>query len=88
MCLLHDMLSNVAGTFAYAAPELLMGEPCDTRADLFSFGVIMWEVLTHEIPVRGNLRGIQTPEEAPVEVSSSQVFCIQDNERYTKVIEI
>lgn len=57
-----------AGTFAYAAPELLMGEPCDTRADLFSFGVIMWEVLTHEIPVRGNLRGIHIPEEAPQEV--------------------
>ena len=72
------MCDYITGTFAYAAPELLMGEPCDTRADLFSFGVIMWEVLTHEIPVRGNLRGILVPEEAPVEVelmnSSSQIF--------------
>ena len=34
---------ETAGTFAYAAPELLMGEPSDTRAELFSFGVIMWE---------------------------------------------
>lgn len=46
-----------------------MGEPCDQRADLFSFGVIMWEIVTHEIPVRGNLRGIQTPQEAPKEAS-------------------
>ena len=34
-----------------------------------SFGVIMWEVVTHEIPVRGALRTIDVPKEAPEEVS-------------------
>ena len=85
LCLANDsttlgtLKQLAAGTFAYAAPELLMGEPCDTRADLFSFGVIMWEVLTHEIPVRGNLRGLHIPEEAPQEVRfilSSVLSCL------------
>ena len=38
---------------------------------LCSFGVIMWEVVTHEIPVRGALRSIDVPKEAPAEVSAA-----------------
>ena len=41
----------------------------EVRTFLCSFGVIMWEVVTREIPVRGALRTIEVPQEAPEEVS-------------------
>ena len=47
---------HLPGTFAYAAPELLMGQPCTEKADIFSLGVLLHELITHEIPVRGQMR--------------------------------
>lgn len=38
------------GTWAYAAPEVLRREPCDTRADIFSFGVLLYEAYTGKLP--------------------------------------
>lgn len=32
--------------FGYTAPEVLRGEPADTRADVFSLAVVLWEALT------------------------------------------
>eukprot|EP00891_Asterochloris_glomerata_P006316 jgi/Astpho2/6316/Aster-08149 len=48
-----------------AAPEMLLGEHCDPRADIYSFGVTMHEVLTGEPPRRGQLRDIKVPFECP-----------------------
>ena len=42
-----------------AAPEMLLGEHCDPRADIYSFGMTMHEVLTGEPPRRGQLRDIK-----------------------------
>ena len=47
---------HLPGTFAYAAPELLMGKACSEKADIFSLGVLLHELVTHEVPVRGQLR--------------------------------
>jgi serine/threonine protein kinase len=38
------------GTWAYAAPEVLRNEPCDTRADIFSFGIMLYEACTGQLP--------------------------------------
>ena len=31
------------------------------QADIFSFGVIIWEVIAHETPIRARLRELQVP---------------------------
>ncbi len=41
------------GSPSYVAPEMLLDQPVDGRADLFSLGVILYEVLTGEKPFRG-----------------------------------
>ena len=41
------------GTFHYIAPERLKGDPSDNRADIWSTGVMFYEMLTGELPFKG-----------------------------------
>ena len=44
---------RLAGTLAYMAPEILQGEPADHRADLFSLGVMLYEMVARRRPFPG-----------------------------------
>jgi serine/threonine-protein kinase len=45
---------HVIGTIQYMAPERLKNEPFDGRSDIFSVGVMMFELLTGQLPFMGD----------------------------------
>ncbi|KAL3150425.1 hypothetical protein ABBQ32_000261 [Trebouxia sp. C0010 RCD-2024] len=47
----------------------------DQRADIFSYGVLLWELITQEKPLRGNLRDLQIPQECPQVISDIVTAC-------------
>jgi CHASE2 domain-containing sensor protein len=75
--------SNVAlGTPHYISPEQLEGKPADKRSDIFSLGVVMYELLTRQKPFQGEnistlmyrILNYQPPAPSSIDDKSPLVF--------------
>lgn len=56
------------GRMVYTAPEVLDGARADQRADVYSAGVLLWELLTGQLPLFGEIQ----PQRAPPPPSALQ----------------
>ena len=96
--------SSTVGTLAYMAPEQIEGGEVDARSDIFSFGVVLYEMLAGHLPFRGEheaamVYSIVNEEPTPIqnylpEISSEFVHILNralekdPNDRYQTVAEM
>lgn len=75
--LAQDYVTGTIGTLAWSAPEMLWGQKCTVAADIYSFAVVLYEIVTGEIPVRGKLRDLDVPKECPEELKNLILECLE-----------
>ncbi|MBI4858787.1 MAG: protein kinase [Candidatus Riflebacteria bacterium] len=72
--LLQTSMGRFVGTLSYASPEQVQGKPADERADLYSMGLVCYEMLTGKKAIIGtNQAGILQQQLSDAFVPPSQI---------------
>ncbi len=92
---------QIAGTLAYMPPEVLRGDPADARSELWSLGVMLFEMASGELPFRGRtgfdltsaiLQGTPAPlpPRVPASLRSVILRCLakEPGQRYRQAGEV
>ena len=66
---------SMEGTFDWAAPEVLSGQGVSEKADIYSLGVVLWEIVSGERPHMRQMRPLRVSDECPAEVAAVVSAC-------------
>jgi len=58
-----DQAADILGTAQYTAPEYFSGEPVSWKSDLFSLGVIAYEMMTGQLPFGTEVAKVRSPKD-------------------------
>ncbi len=90
----QTLAGTILGTPSYMAPEQIEGQPCDARSDVFSFGAVLYEMLTGRRAFEGmasvlrdDPRRLETP---PPALERVVMRCLekQASRRYQSMAEL
>ena len=57
---MQDTIASYSGSLFWASPEHLHGQSCSPATDIWSLGVILWEICTGEQPLRRVTRPLRS----------------------------
>jgi TolB-like protein/Tfp pilus assembly protein PilF/predicted Ser/Thr protein kinase len=95
----ETLAGTILGTIAYMSPEQVEGKPADGRSDIFSFGLVLYEMLSGRQAFRGEnsisrmaaiLNKEPEPLEAPQEVARIVTRCLRKSpvQRFQNMKEV
>jgi len=80
--------NNIAGTSLYMSPEQIKNEPLDFRSDIYSFGVLAFELLSGRVPFDSEARFTVTASHLAAKVPSVKDFNPEVPEALQTMIKI
>ncbi|KAK9805402.1 hypothetical protein WJX73_001387 [Symbiochloris irregularis] len=73
----HLSKTAPGGTYHWQAPETILGYNSSFSADIFSYGVVLLEIITGLRPLRGQYKNPRVPEQCPEAIREMVVQCMQ-----------
>ncbi|KAK4802793.1 hypothetical protein SAY86_000996 [Trapa natans] len=77
------VMTAETGTYRWMAPEVIEHKPYDHKADVFSFGIVLWELLTGKLPYE-----YLTPLQAAVGVVQKGLRPTMQNNTHPMLVEL
>jgi serine/threonine protein kinase len=97
----HTMTGTVIGTIAYMSPEQAAGKPLDERTDVFSFGVVLYELISGKPPfsagtdlellrqvIEGTVPALHTDAPEALRLIIDKAIAKEPDERYQSMREV